>query len=271
VRVGGDFEQTIAHAEAVNVIRAPTVEGAWAIVVPEAIYRDPAWSDDRTNFFAGLGHDLKSPLNAVIGFSEIMDGELRGPMPEAYKDYPGLIRESGQTLLRLVEDMLAYAKSEAGTYELDLGRVDIAACGQSVLRQSQAMADKAEVTLKFVGDEDVIAMADNDAIRRIWDNLVSNAIKYSPEGKAIDVRLTVENDHLLVEVEDRGMGIPEEEQKHLFERFFRAHNATNIQGTGLGLNIVKEYVHLMEGEISFQSKLEEGTTFYVQLPLHVAQ
>jgi len=69
---------------------------------------------------------------------------------------------------------------------------------------------------------------------------------------------------------DQGMGIPEEEQKHLFERFFRAHNATNIQGTGLGLNIVKEYIHLMGGEISFTSKLNEGTTFQIQLPLSAA-
>lgn len=266
VRIGGEFEQTVAQAEAVSVLRAPTVEGAWVIVVPEALNRDPAWSDDRTNFFAGLGHDLKSPLNAVIGFSEIMDSELRGPMPEAYKDYPGLIRESGQTLLRLVEDMLAYAKSEAGTYELELSRVDIAACGQSVLRQSQAMADKAEVTLKFVGDDDVIAMADADAIRRMWDNLVSNAIKYSPPGETVTMTARMRGAKSILQVSDQGAGMDAEDLARIAKPFAQGRNAKGRAGTGLGLAMVQRLAELQQGQVEIRTAPDAGTTVTVRLP-----
>jgi len=100
-------------------------------------------------------------------------------------------------------------------------------------------------------------------------NLCSNAIKYSPEGKPIYVQLLEdpENDCLLLRVRDEGMGIPAEDQQHLFTRFFRARNATHIQGTGLGLNIVRRYVHLLGGEITFESEEGKGTEFCVSLPL----
>jgi len=97
---------------------------------------------------------------------------------------------------------------------------------------------------------------------------LSNAIKYSNAEKPIDFQLQSENGELKVKIADRGIGIPEEEQQHLFTRFFRAHNVENIQGTGLGLNIVKRYVELMEGEISFESKQDVGTTFHIRIPLN---
>jgi signal transduction histidine kinase len=96
-------------------------------------------------------------------------------------------------------------------------------------------------------------------------NLLSNAIKYSSENKEIIFSVEI-GDELVIQVQDKGMGIPEEEQQHLFERFFRAKNATNIQGTGLGLNIVQKHVDLMGGTIDFISKLDEGTTFIITLP-----
>jgi signal transduction histidine kinase len=109
---------------------------------------------------------------------------------------------------------------------------------------------------------------DQNTLRNIMLNLISNAIKYSPENSAIEV-LTVSNkEGLEILVTDHGMGIPEDDQQHLFERFFRAKNATNVQGTGLGLNIVKRYIDLMGGEISFTTKENQGTTFTVYLKTH---
>ena len=96
-------------------------------------------------------------------------------------------------------------------------------------------------------------------------NLLSNAIKYSGEGSVIDLILSVKDDIRII-VNDQGIGIPEEEQHNLFERFFRANNVTNIQGTGLGLNIVKKYVDMMDGEIQFSSQVNKGSTFTVILP-----
>ena len=98
-------------------------------------------------------------------------------------------------------------------------------------------------------------------------NLVSNASKFSPENKPIDITTKNSKNELQLTVKDHGMGIPVDEQKNLFERFFRAKNASNIQGTGLGLNIVSKYIEVLNGTITFESELNIGTTFYIKLPL----
>ena len=108
---------------------------------------------------------------------------------------------------------------------------------------------------------------DKNCVKNILINLISNAIKFSPENKSIDVISLTDSQNIRLTVKDHGMGISEEDQKHLFERFFRAKNATNIQGTGLGLYIVTKYVDLMNGKIEFESKLNEGTTFNIILPI----
>ena len=108
---------------------------------------------------------------------------------------------------------------------------------------------------------------DKKIIRTIWQNLITNAIKYSPENGEIIVHLQANDDRFILSVIDNGIGIPENEQKHLFERFYRANNAANIQGTGIGLNIIKKYIELLGGNITFTSKLNEGTTFTINLPL----
>ena len=108
---------------------------------------------------------------------------------------------------------------------------------------------------------------DQKLLRHILLNLLTNAMKYSEENKEIIVDIQKEQQKIILKVTDQGIGIPEEEQANMFERFFRARNATNIQGTGLGLHIVKKYVELMGGSIRFESELYEGTTFTVSLPV----
>ena len=103
-------------------------------------------------------------------------------------------------------------------------------------------------------------------MKHILFNLLSNAIKFSPEGIPIELKTETSKDQIILSVKDSGIGISEEDQKHLFERFFRAQNATNIQGTGLGLNIVSKYVEMLGGTIEFKSSLEKGTTFTINLP-----
>jgi signal transduction histidine kinase len=110
-------------------------------------------------------------------------------------------------------------------------------------------------------------MMDKKAYRTIIQNLISNAIKYSPEGGRIHIELQTNQQQLLLSISDEGLGIPEEDQRHLFERFYRASNASNIQGTGLGLNIIKKYIELLGGQISFKSTLGKGTSFYISIPI----
>ena len=115
-------------------------------------------------------------------------------------------------------------------------------------------------------DDEVVM--DKKILKNIIYNLVSNASKYSEAGKPIHCRIKVSEHKLHIEVADEGIGIPEEDQPHLFERFFRAHNVENIQGTGLGLNIVKRYLNLLNGTISFSSKPGKGTVFRIHIPLN---
>ena len=110
--------------------------------------------------------------------------------------------------------------------------------------------------------------SDPKLIKNIFLNLISNAIKYSNEGSKIEIAAKRQNGQVQIDVTDEGLGIPEDEQKNIFTRFYRAGNATNIQGTGLGLHIVKKYVELMNGQITFRSKLNVGTTFTLKLPHH---
>jgi signal transduction histidine kinase len=107
---------------------------------------------------------------------------------------------------------------------------------------------------------------DRKLLHNILVNLVSNAIKYSPENSTIKINGITENGHLVVSVSDQGIGISEEDQRHLFERFYRASNTTSIQGTGLGLHIVRRYLDLMGGEVLLKSKLNEGTTITISIP-----
>jgi signal transduction histidine kinase len=243
-------------------------DGTLYIIAPHAEFASPG--DEklkaRTDFFAGLGHDLKSPLNAVIGFSDIMDAEIRGPMPEVYRDYPGLIRESAETLLRLVEDMLGFAKSEAGTYDIDVAPMDIAASGEAVMRQSQAVADREGVSLSFVGDREVLAMADPRAIQRIWDNLVSNAIKYSKRDGVVTLRSDMEGTTAVIEVSDQGAGMSADDLARIATPFEQGANARGRAGTGLGLAMVKVLAEMHDGSVRIRTAPGQGTSVKVSLP-----
>ena len=221
---------------------------------------------ERTDFFASLGHDLKSPLNAVIGFADMMDAEMLGPMPEKYKDYPGLIKESGSTLLRLVEDMLGYARSEAGTYEIDLAPLDVTASAEAIMRQSQAEAARADVSLELKAPGEVLAMADAGAVQRIWDNLVSNAIKYSPSGSRITLSVRQRGNKVAISVTDRGAGMDAEDLARIARPFEQGRNAKGRAGTGLGLAMVQRLAEMHHGQMVIRTAPGEGTQVTVNLP-----
>jgi cell cycle sensor histidine kinase DivJ len=249
--------------------RIPSEHGEIILLIPARPDGQAVVDDEllqRTSFFAGLGHDLKSPLNGIIGFADIMDAELRGPMPEAYQDYPALIREGGETLLRLVEDMLGYAKAEAGTYELDPAPMDIAASGESVLRQSQAVADLAGVRLRFKPARETLALADASAVGRIWDNLVSNAIKYSSNGDTVTLSAFEKNSACYLQVRDTGAGMDQEDLARIAKPFAQGRNAKGRAGTGLGLAMVQRLAEMHGGQVKIETAPGQGTCVTVRLP-----
>lgn len=251
-----------------SVLRLPSSSGELILFLPSDAAQNDTREEvlERTQFFASLGHDLKSPLNGIIGFADIMDAEIRGPMPDAYKDYPALIRESGDTLMRLIEDILGYAKAEAGTYELDISSLDIAAGGESVFRQSKGIAELSGVHLKLKSDGEVMALADAGAVRRIWDNLVSNAIKYSSQGDTVTLHAFEKNGVCVLSVRDTGAGMDADDLARIAKPFAQGRNSKGRAGTGLGLAMVQRLTELQGGQVRIETLPGEGTHVIVTLP-----
>lgn len=218
----------------------------------------------RTAFFASLGHDLKTPLNAILGYAEVMQAELMGPMPKPYADYPSIIHESGTDLLLLVDDILDLARSEAGQPRLEPEPVDLTASGESVIRQLAGHAARAGVTLKLKSADEVWAEADARAVRQIWQNLVSNAIKYSANGKSVTLETRIDGGAAQLSVTDRGAGIAAADLARLTEPFAQGTGAK--PGTGLGLSVVRRFAELHGGTLKIDSRPGKGTRVEVTLP-----
>ena len=164
-----------------------------------------------------------------------------------------------------LNDFLSLSKLEEGIVRNNPEHLHISEFSKDIVEELKETARQhQEIIYVHKGSDDVIA--DKQMLKNILINLISNAIKYSQEGKKIYFNTEAGNDFLKIVIRDEGIGIPEEDQDMLFERFFRAHNAGNIQGTGLGLNIVKKHVELMQGRIGFTSALGKGTTFTIELP-----
>ena len=221
---------------------------------------------ERTAFFAGLSHELKTPLNAILGFADIMQSELRGPMPEAYKDYSSLIHDSGQDLLLMVEDILDYAKTEAGHSRFDSEPVDLVASGESVIAQLSGQAQRADVEVKLLAKGEVWAQADPRAVRQIWQNLLSNAIKYSDKGGTVTLDAKTGKTAVALSVRDEGAGMDKEDLDRIARPFQQGSNSRGRAGTGLGLAVVKSFADAMKGRVVIDTAPGQGTRVRVVLP-----
>ena len=162
---------------------------------------------------------------------------------------------------------LSVEKLEEGRVELETSEFDIIKLFHDQINVMRDITKPRQLILFQTSSQSCMVKMDKKITRTILQNLLSNAIKYSGENTSIDVKFDVFENQIMLSVSDKGIGIPENEQQHLFERFYRAKNATNIQGTGLGLNIIKKYIELMKGEITFKSELNIGSTFFVEIPL----
>jgi len=237
----------------------------------EAKTQAEAASATKSAFLANMSHELRTPLNAIIGFSEIMNREMFGKIGVArYTDYIKDIGDSAQHLLRLIEDILDLSKAEAGKMELEETEIDIAASVHSACLMLRERAKRGGVTLH----EDVPAevprlFGDRRRIRQVLLNLVSNAVKFTPEGGSVRVSASVSAENrLLVTVADTGIGIETADIPRIFEPFVQLgrDKSTAGEGTGLGLPLVKELVELHGGVIALTSQLGVGTSVTAAFP-----
>ena len=226
----------------------------------------------KTEFLARMSHDLRTPLNAVIGFADVIKSEVLGGYESwpRYRDYAGDIVQSGEFLLAMVNDLLDIARIEAGGLTLEPEPVAIdALVGQVIARQRQQAARDGVTLLDESTGEAGTIVADHRALEQILQNLLSNAVKFTPAGNSAGVRLLRGEETLTITVWDNGIGIAAEEIPHLGEPFHRIGRADVAEqpGTGLGIAIIKNLVALHGGTLSFESAVGEGTTAIVTLPI----
>ena len=228
----------------------------------------------KSEFLANMSHELRTPLNAILGFSEILKDNLAGKMSAAQQhECLESIHASGRHLLNLVNDVLDLSKIEAGRLELQYEEFELGACISEVLTVVRPLAERGGVTLEVAIENDsVLLRADKGKFKQVLYNLLSNSIKFTPEGGQATVKAKAKPraGQLVLQVKDTGIGIDPQHHDQIFSEFFQVQAADNRQfeGTGLGLALVRRLVGLHGGTIKVDSQLGRGTTMTVTLPLH---
>jgi PAS domain S-box-containing protein len=223
----------------------------------------------KDEFIALVSHELRTPLTSIRGYTELLLDGAAGEISDDQRQFLGVVDRNSQRLLHLVGDLLFLAQIEAGKLALDVGAVDLAAIASESVEAARPAAEDKEITLTLATSPVPLLAGDQERIGQLLDNLVSNAVKFTPGGGRVDIRVRGHRGRAVIEVRDSGIGIPKDEKKFLFQRFFRTSSATEhaIQGTGLGLAISKAIVEAHGGAITVESEEGAGTTFRVSLPI----
>ncbi len=223
----------------------------------------------KSEFLANMSHELRTPLNAIIGFSEVIKKGMFGPLSARYCSYGGDIHESGTHLLNLINEILDLSKLEAGHFELHEENVDIASVIQTSRRLVEPLAEKGKVQLSEAAENDLpLIRADERRIRQVLINILSNAVKFTPEGGQVRVQSSLRSDGLIIVVSDTGIGIAPGEIPKAMEPFGQIDSkiSRKYEGTGLGLPLAKRLVELHGGTLTVESALGVGTTVTIVLP-----
>ena len=222
-------------------------------------------SELKSRFISMASHEFRTPLSTVLSSAFLIEKYLSTEDQPKREKHIQRIVSSVHTLTDILNDFLSVGKIEEGKMQVHLRTLDIQDFIFSLTREMENnLKIGQQIIYNHTGPFNVVL--DPALLKHIMMNLVSNAIKYSQEDAVINIKSAFEENNILISVEDRGIGISIEDQKHLTERFFRGANAVNIQGTGLGLHIVSKYVELMNGTINCESKIDIGTTFTLTFP-----
>jgi signal transduction histidine kinase len=225
-----------------------------------ALEKEKELSELKTRFISMASHEFRTPLSTVLSSSYLIEKYSTTADQQKREKHLQRIVSSVNMLTDILNDFLSVGKMEEGKIQLRLSQFNIRDLVISIAEEMKNnLKKKQKINYHHQGDQ--IVLLDASLLKHIVMNLVSNASKFSPEGKPIDITTVSHNGQLIFSIRDYGMGISKEDQQHLMERFFRGTNATNIQGTGLGLHIVSKYAELMNGVVVCNSELEKGTEF----------
>ena len=225
-------------------------------------------SQAKSSFLAVMSHELRTPLNAIIGYSELLGDGVAGPLLPKQQEQVGRVQASARHLLQLINEVLAFARIEAGREEVQVEPVDLYHLVRETAALVEPLASLKELSLR-VEVPDGLAMVNTDPgkVRQILLNLLSNAVKFTDSGEVL-LRARVDPDMIHLEVSDTGIGIPAEQMRKIFDPFWQIEQSSTRRagGTGLGLSVMRQLVHLLGGEVILSSTEGEGSTFVVRLP-----
>jgi two-component system phosphate regulon sensor histidine kinase PhoR len=221
----------------------------------------------RSDFVANASHELKTPLTAIRGFTELIQSRTVTD-PEQVQRYLDLIRKESDRLILLIADVLRLSELEGRALDSGISAVSLRIIAQKAALSLRGQAQEKSVTLNVEGDAGMLR-ANPDRMMQLFLNLMENAVKYNKIGGSVNVLITDSMDTVKFSVKDTGIGIPPEDKERVFERFFRVEqsHSAKIPGTGLGLSIVKHIVELYGGNLGLQSEPGQGTTVTVTFPL----
>jgi two-component system cell cycle sensor histidine kinase PleC len=264
--------QTIADLRASQLaLRSQTLELAdLAGKYAEEKNRAEDANKAKSKFLANMSHELRTPLNAIIGFSEIMESGMFGPLgADKYEEYCTDIRASGLYLLEVINDILDMSKIEAGRLRINWGEVELGSILQDSMRVVSGRAQSKSVEINSHISPDIRFQGDQRAVKQILLNLLTNAVKFTPEGGRVTVRGCASHASLFIAIKDTGIGIPAEALAKLGRPFEQVEGqlTKTHQGSGLGLAIAKSLVELHGGTMRMRSTLGVGTIVVVRMPL----
>jgi signal transduction histidine kinase len=213
-----------------------------------------------------VSHDLRTPLTSIMGYLELALDESEWELPPECRDYLHVAQRNSTRLYRLVEDLLFVSRVKSGRPALDLDDVDLAQLARDTVEMALPNADAAGIELAFRCGVDAEAVADAHRVAEAIENLITNAIKFTPPGGRVDVEVVSDDDAVAIRVSDTGVGVSAEDIEHLFDRFFRTANAEAVPGAGLGLSIVQAVAEAHTGTIDVRPRAGTGTTFELRLP-----
>lgn len=235
------------------------------IRLKESLDKEKELNELKSRFVSMASHEFRTPLSTIVSSAAIISRYNKEDQDDSRQKHVKRIKSAVANLTGILNDFLSLSKLEEGRVDSTFTSFKILELCHDVGEEVQGLLKEEQQILHTHEGEDEI-ISDQRILKNILFNIISNAIKYSAAGTTITCQTSMGESDLDITISDQGIGIPENEQKYLFNRFFRASNVETIQGTGLGLNIVKEYIELLNGSVSFKSESGVGTTFYLSIP-----
>jgi PAS domain S-box-containing protein len=236
--------------------------------VMRALKKERELNNMKSQFVTIASHEFRTPLATILSSASLIGRYAKTEEEDKRQKHVQRIKSAVTNLTEILNDFMSIGKLEEGRIQSVPVCTDLPDFCQGLIEEIKGLCKEGQhIFFSHKGNQEV--WIDKQLLRNVIFNLLSNAIKYSEPGKLICFNIQADGKTILIEVIDQGIGIPENDQIHIFDRFFRANNAGNAQGTGLGLNIVQNYVELMGGKVSFSSQVGKGTTFNIALPDHL--